>query len=236
MAHTKVALTQSRPNIGRSLLLALAIVGGTALTGADEILVSAPFIALNETLGFWLGFATSIAFWAFLGLVTLIAVDLIWPILKPYWDNIYPTIAKVLTYVGVVAVLVVVIVLAVFSVAIIEFLGNHLVFLGILCGVVAAVFVLLVVYEWLRGRIEWFVEYVPNITRRWVRTVSKLLAGLAVLVYMGPVLSRPFLVPLGVTSRKWAYVLTFVAAPVFAGFWYPFYNLGVWDNIQRVLF
>ena len=240
MAHSQKARTNSGQDIGRSLLLAVTIVGGVALTGADEVLTSAPFIALHETLGFWLGLIASIGMWAALGLATLIAVDLIWPAIKPTWEKIQPKLQSLLDnyemylYILLTAGLLVAIVI--FFREIIDFLGSNLMFLALLLAVIAGVFVLLLTYSQIRMWVERFAKFVPNIARKNVRLSAKLLAGLIVLVYLGPVFSRPFLVPLGVTSKGWAYVLTFVAAPAFAGFWYPFYNLGVWDLIKRILF
>lgn len=250
MALTKTTAVKPKRSIGQSLLLAITIVGGMGLTGADEILVSTPFIALNEALGFWAGWIASTVFWALLGLATLIAVDVLWPRIKPFWDKLYPSLTRVgdrlivlltsrvnalnsilgIATLGGIALLAVL-----YGDLVVRFLGDHLVFLGLICAVVTAIFGLLIAYEWLRNRIEWLVDFVPTITRQWVRTIAKLAAGLAVLVYMGPVLSRPFLIPLGVTTKGWAYVLTFVAAPCFAGFWYLFYTQGVWNTIQRVL-
>lgn len=250
MALTHTAEKPKR-TIGQSFLWALVLVGGMGLTGADEILVSTPFIALNETLGFWTGWVASTIFWALLGLATLITVDVIWPIIKPFWNRVYQPLVRagdqlftLLTSnvnilnstLAIAAVGGIMILTLFYGERVVRYLGDHIVFVGLIGGVVAVIFGLLVAYEWLRSRIEWLVDFVPTITKQRIRTMLKLVAGLAVLVYMGPVLSRPFLIPLGVTKKGWAYILTFVAAPCFAGFWYPFYTLGVWDTIQRILF
>lgn len=250
MALTHTAEKPKR-TIGQSFLWALVLVGGMGLTGADEILVSTPFIALNEALGFWTGWVASTIFWALLGLATLITVDVIWPIIKPFWNRVYQSLVRagnqlftLLTSnvnilnstLAIAAVGGIMILTLFYGERVVRYLGDHIVFVGLIGGVVAVIFGLLVAYEWLRSRIEWLVDFVPTITKQRIRTMLKLVAGLAVLVYMGPVLSRPFLIPLGVTKKGWAYILTFVAAPCFAGFWYPFYTLGVWDTIQRILF
>lgn len=240
MAHSQKARTNLGQDVGRSLLLAVTIVGGVALTGADEVLTSAPFIAFHEALGFCLGLMASIGMWAALGLATLIAVDIIWPAIKPTWEKIQPKLQSFLgkykMYLYILLATVLLVAIVIFFGEIINFLGSNLMFLVLLLAVIAGVFVLLVTYSQIRMWVERFTKFVPNIAKKNVRISAKLLAGLIVLVYLGPVLSRPFLVPLGVTSKGWAYVLTFVAAPAFAGFWYTFYNLGVWDTIERILF
>ncbi len=52
MALTQTTAVKPKRPIGRSLLMALTLVGGMGLTGADEILVSTPFIAIKEAIGF----------------------------------------------------------------------------------------------------------------------------------------------------------------------------------------
>jgi len=255
LALKQSTVAKPRTSLGRSFLLALAIIGGTGLTGADEIVVSAPFIALNETLGLWAGWLASAAVWATAGFLTLILVDLIWPQARPtvlrLWQKIGLVSAAVLerltTYFApfsnLLTVSLAVGLLAgtgasvyLFKEYVASLLWEHRVMVGLVCGVVFGIFLLLVTYEWGGRQIERFVAFVPNILRRRLRLAAKLVAGLAILVYMGPVLSRPFLIPLGVRTKGWAYVLTFVAAPCFTLVWYPFYNFGVWDTIQRILF
>lgn len=247
---TQASTVRGRANISRTML-AITIVAGMAYSGADEVLVSTPFIVLSETLGLWAGWAASTGLWAAAGIVTLVLVDAVWPRLKPtvfnLWASINPILVTVQKLLGFIAspnlpnsliiatAAIIGTVTYHYGTAIIDFLTDHVVLVGFICGVALLVFILVAGYEWVKVQVERLVAYAPTIARRRIRTAAKLVAGLIVLVYMGPVLSRPFLVPLGVRTKRWAYVLTFVAAPCFSGFWYPIYTLGVWDTISRIL-
>lgn len=228
----------------------LLVVGGIAVSGADEILVGSPFIAFYEWLGFWGGWIASMLLWGLAGLAMLLAVDFVWPRVRPVVERLrsfleeqlWPRIARLPVAYHIIGGALVALPATGLGVwFVLPYIGNTVTWfwneplmLALVVAFILFVFAFLAAYEVMRKGVERFVVYVPLIRHTSIRVVAKCAAALGVMVYMGPVLCAPFLSVLGIRRRAVLYVLTIVAAPCFVAIWYPIYTLGVADNVQRM--
>jgi hypothetical protein len=237
-------------NIRLRGLTALLVLGGIALSGADEILVSSPFIALYKWFGFWGGWIASVLLWGLAGLAMLLSVDFIWPRVRPilerlrsfFEEHVWVVIARLpagyrISGVALAAAPATALILwfvAPYARMTVEWFWSEPLMLVLLVVVILIAVVLLAAYEVMRKGVERFVAYVPLISQPAMRAAAKCAAAIGVMVYMGPVLCAPFLNLLGIKRRAALYLLTVIAAPCFVTIWYPIYTLGVADNVRRV--
>jgi len=226
---------RTRPNGWLSAFTAALFFCGAAIaTGGDEIAVGTPFVFMYELLGAWPGFFASVLLWFLAGVVSLVIVDYVWPRTKDKVLSTAHSWSWVIWPLGAVAIIGLVITTFFWGQDLLKNVRIDATMIGLVVLVLLFVLSLTIVLKMGNDFVEASVRKVAEITNP-IKHVLKPIVILAVLVYMGPVLSWALLSPLGVT-RKGVYWLTALAAPLFSALWYPFYTIGVWDTVTgRIL-
>lgn len=230
-------------SLRRLPILLLLSIPAAAATAWDEVLLAGPIISLVETLGFIAGLFAFAMVWACLGLAFLALGDLLWPRIRPalsraiirlggvasrYRRRIQALPRQAVT--GAVA-LCLTAGSSTYAVWLAQptwaLLQKHQVGVGAGLLVIVLVLCLAVVLDLMRQRVESWVKRIARVGG----PVLRPLAALLTMVYLGPVLGWPLFRLLGYEGCT-TYVLTLLAAPIFAGIWVPYYGLGVWGLLQ----
>lgn len=230
-------------SLRRLPILLLLSIPAAAATVWDEVLLAGPIISLVEALGFMLGLFAFAVVWACLGLAFLALGELLWPRIRPALSRTvirlgsvasrYRRRSQALPRQAVTAAVALCLTAGSSAYAVWlaqptwALLQKHQVGVGVGLLVVVLVLCLAVVLDLMRQRVESWVKRIASLGR----PVLRPLAALLTMVYLGPVLGWPLLRLLGY-ERCTTYVLTVLAAPIFAAIWVPYYGLGVWRLLQ----
>lgn len=224
-------------------LLLLSVVAATEMALAEGLFVG-HIVFLIQALGFAGALVAFTALWAALGLTVLAVVDLAWPRMAP---RLRPTIeratrraADVLSAVrmgllpaglGIAGALAAAgVAIALWGGDIADWTVDHRVDVGI---VIAASLLIFVVVAAIARAGRALTNWVRRIAEK-ADPLTRAIGALVSMIVLGPALGW-LLFRLLRYSRRSVYVLTLVAAPVFAAVWVPFYGLGVWGLVESLL-
>ena len=216
-------LLKKRLNFWRILLTGLAAIPLLGVVGWDEVALGGPIIFLVETMGFALGLLIFTILWGLLGYAMLLFADFAWPKLEPTLEEIKGVFTKLWSKYSLLVVIPA-------ALGLLSAVTVGLIFypIYVLIAFAAVIFIGLM-------------EAIRQLADKWVRTIDprqnhimRWIGAMVAMIILGPVFAWTLLKWLGF-ERSTVYLLTLPAGVIFGLIWVPYYSLGVWSVLDRVL-